>query len=673
MKKHTITEWCEMSPRAYVTNGFVGLKIGKNPYSNNMALLSGFYGVHRRDVESLCLVPTVKVRFLYEGNEVFPETKSQTYDFSCGELQTESVIKVNDITINVTHNIFCSRTSPTIVGAEMKIVSSEPVKLSIETSLELWPDRAKSVRVENWYYKKPDYDGGWRLYSADNKSTAGVAYRVLGDVTNRMFWENRNMVDVYVGEGASTVQILTSYIPGIMHAEPHNQAMRMIKLATWNGLDRIREMNHKAWDKIWESRIEVEGAGEEWQNVIDASYFYLMSSASEFAPVSIPPYGLSDADAYEGHCFWDTESFMFMTPLFCAPNVARSMLDYRFERIDAAKYNARINGYLGIQFPWQSGSSGCEVTVPDSGQAGGAGEQHVNLDIALAFDAFARMSGDIEFIREKAWPIMRGVSEWIETRCDKTERGYEILHVTGIDEGSDDVPNDSYTNLMSAKILRAASEYSEKLGYGKRQHWLDIADKMFIPSREDGVLPQYEGMPEQQNQPSTVLMSYFPYGYKTDNDVPTFEYYITHGMDIYITYPMLSGFLGIFPAWIGDRKLALEYYERANFDFVCQPFYACTEDSFPDPEERLHPKEWKATCFLTARGSLLSGLLMGLTKICPWNGSLDADINEWLGEDIILPEGWNKVILNKVYIRGKAYKITAEHGAKHAILEEINE
>ena len=159
-------------------------------------------------------------------------------------------------------------------------------------------------------------------------------------------------------ETGREIRIVTSYIPSVMHSEPHNQAQRMIQLAAWQGTDRLREANRKAWAKLWESRITVDGAGEEWQDAIDASFFYLMSSASEFSPISVAPYGLSQPDDYEGHFFWDTESFMFMAPLFCAPKVARSMLDYRFRRIEAAENNARLNGYLGIQFPWQSGATG---------------------------------------------------------------------------------------------------------------------------------------------------------------------------------------------------------------------------------------------------------------------------------------------------------------------------
>jgi len=59
---------------------------------------------------------------------------------------------------------------------------------------------------------------------------------------------------------------------------------------------------------------------------------------------------------------------------------------------------------------------------------------------------------------------------------------------------------------------------------------------------------------------------------------------------------------------------------------------------------------------------------MGLTKICPWKGSVDAPIEQWLGENIVLPNGWTKITIGRVTIRGKDYRIEAEHGAKHARL-----
>lgn len=315
-----------------------------------------------------------------------------------------------------------------------------------------------------------------------------------------------------------------------------------------------------------------------------------------------------------------------------------------------------------------SGRTGDELTVPWCTQAG---EHHVNLDIALAFDGYARLTGDIEYIHQSVWPIMRGVCEWIESRVLKTERGYEILHVTGIDEGNDDVNNDSYTNLMAAKLLRSASEYSEMVGHGKREDWLKIADNMYCPRFENGVIAQFDNVDTNSRAIPVTLMAHFPYGYSDDFDKETIAYYVYNGMEEDCYYPMLSGFLGIFPAWIGDRKTSLKYYEIANFSFFVYPFYSHVEMGMPDAEERINPSHELVTNFITARGSLLSGLLMGLTKICPWKGHINSPVEEWLGENIVLPEGWTKLTLGKIYLKGKPYRVIAEHGAKQAILEPL--
>ncbi len=674
MLKHVVTNWNEFSPPAYVSNGFIGFRFAKNPFKETVGLLSGFYGVKKGpDVEAFSVIPTPNITFYYMNQLVEPQIISQSYDFSTGELETSAILNCGDKVTYITYMVFCSRTSPTLLVSSLKVKSDKRCRVRINIAYQIQDGYMSTVsETEGYPYCNEDHDGKFKLYSSDKTTTAGVSYRLFGNYSSKEHISPLNAsAEVESTDNDSEIQLITSYVPGIMHSEPHNQAHRLIKLAAWNGFERIRNGNHAAWAKLWESRIVIDGAQEEWQNVIDASYFYLMSSMSAFAPVSVAPYGLSQPDGYEGHCFWDTESFMFMTPLFCAPDIACSMLEYRFRRLEAAKNNARLNGYSGIQFPWQSGTVGCEVTVPFAGQAGGAGEQHVNLDVALAFDAYAKVSGDECFLKEKAWPVLKGVADWIVSRAEKTPRGYEILHVTGIDEESDDVPNDSYTNIMSKKILYTANEYSEKLGFGKNARWSEVSETLWIPSREDGVLPQYEGMPDKDNQASTTLMAYFPYGYTSGNDIPTFEYYINHGMERYLNYPMLSGFLGVFPAWAGDREKSLAFYEKANLTFFCDPFYACTEWGISNPKERKNPQTPVITHFITARGSLLSGLIMGLTKICPWKGSIDGGPEEWLGENIILPEGWKRITIGKVYIRGKAYKIIAENGAKHAVLQEL--
>lgn len=675
MKKYTVTEWYEHSPAAYVANGFIGFRFKKDPFHDVIAMLSGFTGVRQHtEVESPSLVPAPQIEFRYNGETVLPETVRQTYDFSNGEFETELTLDCGGEGVGLKYTVFCSRTSPTLLVSTLEFETETPKELEMDVQY-LIPEKWRyTVSKTEYIGHGGDLDWKAKFWSTDGSTTAGAGFKLFGKAQAIDFSKTGMTCKLNIENGAS-YHFFTSYVPGVMNGEPENQAQRMVKLARWNGLERMRELNRNAWGKLWESRITIEGAAEEWQETIDASYFYLMSSASEFSPASVAPFGLSHPDAYEGHTFWDTESFIFMTPLFCAPDIARQMLDYRFKRMPAAEANARLNGYRGIQFPWQSGNGGYEVTVPGAGQAGGAGEQHVNLDVALAFDGFARVSGDEGFIREKVWPILRGVSEWITSRVEKTDRGYEILHVTGIDEESDNVPNDAYTNIMSVKILRSAAQYSEMLGFGKREKWIEIADKMYIPIREDGLLLQYEGMEEKKYHASTVLMSYFPYGFTNgeDSDRTTFEYYIRHGMNRYLCYPMLSGFLGLFPAWNHDPHTALNFYENANLTFFAEPFHAATEWSIPNPDDRKNPSCELNTSFITGRGSLLSGLIMGLTKVCPWKGNVDADISEWLGKEILLPEGWKSITVGKVYIRGKAYRIHAENGADHAEITEIEE
>ena len=671
MKKYTITEWSKHAPKAYLSNGFVGFRVGKNAFTDITGILAGFT-TFRYTVQGLAYVPAPCITFSYKNNRLDPRIKSQSYDFSCGEFTTEAVLDCEGVPVSVTYRQLCSRTSPTLFIGTVKAVGdiAEPLKLTLNYEVNKDGETVSELKCEA-PYPNPDvvsyFDGKCHAISADGTTGAGIAYRFFGGYSDKHYLGDM-MSSVAVDCSGEPVHIVTSYVPGVMHSEPYSQAQRLLTLAAWTGIDTLVEKNRQAWAKLWESRVVIDCDDEKWQDAADASYFYLMSSASEFSPISVPPFGLSD-DGYDGHSFWDTESFMFMAPLFCAPNIARSMLKYRFDRKDAAENNARLNGYMGIQFPWQSGTTGCEVTPP---WATSAGEQHINFDVALAFDGYARVHGDTIFIKDVAFPIICGVCQWIESRVEKTERGYEILHITGIDEGKDDVNNDFYSNTMAAKILRSGAEYSVKLGYGEQKKWLEIADNMYVNFFDDGVARQYDGAKRGNN--CTPLMSYFPYGYSNgkesdENTVKSMVYETDIISDC--RYPMQSGYLGVFPAWAGDREFSLKAYEAGCLNFFCQPFYACTESAIDDPQDRIAPRGALHTSFITGRGSFLSGLIMGLTKMCPWKGGIDSSTDEWFGENIALPAGWRKITVGRIYIRGREYRLEAENGAKRATLTEL--
>ncbi len=120
---------------------------------------------------------------------------------------------------------------------------------------------------------------------------------------------------------------------------------------------------------------------------------------------------------------------------------------------------------------------------------------------------------------------------------------------------------------------------------------------------------------------------------------------------------MLSGFLGVIPARLGDRARAgllrpgqpavlhrTLPHERRGRD------YAGHYQRVPDAV---------TTVFITGRGSLMAGLMLGLTRIDFWKASLD----DWFSGPIVMPEGWDGIVLEKVFLRGRPARITALHGA----------
>ena len=112
--------------------------------------------------------------------------------------------------------------------------------------------------------------------------------------------------------------------------------------------------------------------------------------------------------------------------------------------------NAKMVGRRGLQFPWHSATTSGHEAAPLPGTATWY-EDHVTLDVALAFVTYWRLTGDDVFLRDKAWPVLKGIADWIVSRVKKTDRGYEILRSMGIAERKEPCDNPAFTN-MSAKI-----------------------------------------------------------------------------------------------------------------------------------------------------------------------------------------------------------------------------
>ena len=101
-------------------------------------------------------------------------------------------------------------------------------------------------------------------------------------------------------------------------------------------------------------------------------------------------------------------------------------------------------------------------------------EDHVSLDVARAFAFHSFVTGDLEFLREKAWPVLSGVADWVASRVTRSERGYEIRAAMGIAERETEADNAAFTNMSATVVLRDAIHAAEKLGRAANRQWAPI-------------------------------------------------------------------------------------------------------------------------------------------------------------------------------------------------------
>ena len=450
-----------------------------------------------------------------------------------------------------------------------------------------------------------------------------------------------------------------------MHGEPDRQAARLVGLAALRGIDALRKENAAEWRQIWRGRVRLVGASAQWQGAADAAFYYLQASAHRSSLFSTSMFGLAywpNHTYYYGHVMWDIETFALPVLLLTAPETARSMLEYRFERLPAARRNARMNGYAGLQFPWESSPELGEESVPPSGPLSGL-EQHVNFSVALAFAQFAEATGDDDFARERAWPVLEGVAQWTASRVTKSQRGYEIRATTGIAEDrTKPVDNDAYVNMAAATALRAAARFAHRLNKPSTR-WDELAAHMAIP-QNDAVLLNHDDFPGEEPKAAAAtpeaLAGIFPIGYELETELEqrTLRYYLDR-VDPYVGYPMLSAPLGVYAARLGDRALSTKLFEQGYAAFVTPPYRETNEFS----NER-YPEKPRVGPLLANVGGFLTSLMYGLPRI-RINGP---DPTGWLGGPIVMPDAWESIEIDQIYVGGRACALRARHGAPTAEL-----
>ncbi len=276
-------------------------------------------------------------------------------------------------------------------------------------------------------------------------------------------------------------------------------AMAAAKLSGWKGL--LREQRDYL-DEFWAGAdVEVDGDPEVQQAVRFGLFHVLQAGArGERRPISAK--GLT-GPGYDGHTFWDTESFVLPVLTYTQPNAVADALRWRHSTLDHAKERAEQLGLAGAAFPWRTiQGDECSGYWP-----AGTAAFHIGADIADAVVRYLDATGDEDFARDFGLELLVQTARLWRSLGHHDARGqFRIDGVTGPDEYSAIADNNVYTNLMAQQNLQAAAdlaerhpEQAENLGVTDEEtaSWRDAATDMFIPYDERlHVHPQSEGFTE---------------------------------------------------------------------------------------------------------------------------------------------------------------------------------
>jgi len=683
MRTHRLIHPQPGQPPAYVANGLLGFRFGPIPFLKPQLLVNGVYGISEEvGTQAIAPVPVVLgLDLQVDGVRLSEQPErvrfvAQEHNFANGELASNFEFRARAITVEVTSLVWCSRTRPCVAVQETRLRVSGACALSVEAQVD---PRTVAGRVLNRIQPPRDFDGALLWESRGALTTTGLAYitQWLGPDARKARNDFGHEADLLLTRYAVDAVPGQEYVlrqwgcavPGLMHSEPHWQATRLVRIAWEQGFEALREADARAWAELWRGRVQIHGATSRWQDVADAAFFYLHSSAHASAPCSVAPFGLSRHREYRGNVFWDFETFMLPPLLLTNPEAAFAALEYRFRRLAAARDNARLNGYQGAQFPWQSGLSGSEVTPFYCGGCGGITELHVNLDVALAFAQGLHISGDLEFARDRAWPVLRSVAEWIVSRVELTARGYEIRHVTGINEFIDGVHNNAFTNCSAIRVLQEASTLGRRLGLNVPEIWNRIAAHMVIPlDPASGRLKNhdedaYHGgvrVPES-------LAAFFPLGWSNAAEVESVTMDYELGLSsTFMGLPMLGALMGLFAARQGRRELAAELFEQGIAAYAMEPFLQFGEVALQHKDSF---SGGGATVFLTNPAGFLLSLYFGLTGLRIGPEAPDT----WTRNKIELPAAWEGLEVERLFLRGQKWKLRATHGMARGELRQLEE
>ncbi len=596
-----------------VANGMIGIVSAPEPFKVKEVVLAGAYDLYGRGRVSNFLrsFNLLNMRLEIDGRNIgSAEATGMHQELDMKNAAFTSSFDYND-KASVTYTCYSLRQLPFTVLMDISITAKKDILVSGASVMEA-PDALKEV--QNYYNEIDRPHTRIQLLTSFAKSPTGKLLMCASNtflfpeqhgeeprVIHEMWDNNMHLMkfsrEIKAGE-TYRFSIAGSSLTSAHHDDPLNEAERATIFAKLEGRERLLQFHTRAWEELWKSDILIEGDPQAQQD-IHSMLYHLYSFSREGTALSPSPMGLSGL-GYNGHVFWDTELWMFPAILVLHPELAKSMIEYRYQRLDAAKRNAFSKGYKGAMFPWESAASGVEETPVWA--LSGPFEHHITACVGIAAWNYYCVTQDREWLKEKGWPILSATADFWASRVERNGTGqYDIKNVVASDEWAENVDNDAFTNAAARANLRFAAEAAKLLGITPDPDWTKVADNIPILHFPDGVTKEHAAYTGEGIKQADVNLLAYPLKEITDPLAirKDLEYYETR-VPGEGTPAMTQAVFTTLYARLGDGEKAYHWFREAYLPNLNPPFRVIAET-----------RGGSNPYFATGAGGILQSILMG--------------------------------------------------------------
>lgn len=628
-------------------NGMIGLVSSPEPMKVKEVVLNGAYDNYLRGRVSNILkgFNFVNMNLDVDGRRIGRRDISnyrQTLDMQQAQLQT--TFDVGD-KLSVSHSVMALRHLPHCALTIVELKAKKEVTVTPMSVIEA-PEMLQDVR--NYYAEIDRPHVLIPLLTSVGKSPSGK-YTVAAS-TSFVFEEPHGSEPDLIHEdwdynmhlakfhkklkAGETYRfaVVGTLISSAHTVDAHNEAERLTIYAALERTERLLKRHKLQWSKLWESNVTIEGDVAATRDVRSALY-HLYAFAREGTALSLSPMGLSGL-GYNGHVFWDTELWMYPPLLVLHPEIARSLLEFRYQLLDEAKQNAFSHGYQGAMYPWESTLTGQEETPVWA--LTGPFQQHITGCVGWSAWQYYLVTKDKEWLRTRGWPMLKEGADFWASRVERNGPGrYDINNVIGANEWQENIDNNAFTNGMAKTVLIYAGDAARELGLTPNPDWKHVADNIPILKFPDGTTREnatYKG--EVIKQADVNLLAY-PLKMITD------PVQIKKDLDYY--EPRMSpegpamgnAILTVSAARSGDAERAYNLWVKSYKPNEVPPFGVLAETA-----------GGSNPYFATGAGGFLQGTIMGF-------GGVDITPQGIVQLKTKLPKRWKKMTITGVGVEKK--------------------